>query len=230
MPFRLLAGSMYLPTLTLRAVLPLPKTSSARPPRGETSLKLTPSVRSKLQRRRQERLAVDERGTDRLRRRVAPRVVESNRALQRHSSVRPLVLRVQRRGSHAVPLREHAKALGQLRGPAAVELIGEVEIVPEVLDVFHEIAALVPELHVVGAGDVRRREAPPVRIVEVLRPVGGTVIEIRDRAVPGRELGHADETARRVARHLEWTPCGDDTIPTPASSNSRFVIGDCHVT
>ena len=35
---RLLVGSRYLPKFTFTAVLPLPKTSKARPPRGEMSL------------------------------------------------------------------------------------------------------------------------------------------------------------------------------------------------
>ena len=138
-------------------------------------------------------MTVDESRSNGLRRRIAPCVVVSHRALQRHPPVRPLILGVQGRGSDTIALRVDPKTLGQRRGSPAVERIGEVQVVPEVLDVFHQVAAVVPELHVVGTGDVGRRKAPPVRVVEVVGPVGRTVIEIGDSAVPGCDLGHAGE-------------------------------------
>ena len=105
------------------------KTSRARPPRGERSLKSTPSVRSKCSGVARNVWPLMSAGpigsapeSSSSRCRIAP--------LPAASSVRgSLILHVQCSGSHTVLLLEHPKALGQLGGPAAVELIREVEIV-----------------------------------------------------------------------------------------------------
>ncbi len=141
------------------------------------------------QRRRQEGLAVNHGWTNRLCRRVAPRIVETECALQRHPTHRPLVLTVQRRVPDPIRLCEDPEALGERGRPAAVERVRQVQIVAEVLDVFHQVAADIPELHRVGAGHVRRGRAPRVRVVPVMRPVRRTIGRARQRATQGLQFG-----------------------------------------
>ena len=161
----------------------------------------------------------------------APRAVEPERALQRQPADRPLILRVERVEHDAVALRLRL-ADGDLIRDLIVEPVLHLRTVgigPLIVD---QIRALIPELHVVGTGHVRRGGA--IRVVELLerrRRAEAAIGEVGDR--------HARESRSRPVRptgiasvRAPYGTCPPHLLVScemPASSRSRFVTGDAVV-
>src|SRR6185369_15129414 len=95
----------------------------------------------KTKRRREE-----VRRPDRLFRRIAPRMIETQRALQRHPPSRPLILPIEGGVPDAITLGEDPEALSERARLAVQECVGQVQIVTVVLNVFDEVTADVSEL------------------------------------------------------------------------------------
>ena len=180
-------------------------------------------------------LAVDERRADRLCRRIAPRMIEAQRALQRHPPQRPLVLRVQRVVSDPVRLRVDPEALGEGRVPAAVERVGQVQVVAEVLDVLDEESADVAELEVVRARHDTTRTARHVfRGCPSRGPSSGRTMLVKCLAcAPFRRRSRSVTPARpRVGLPGLFELVGPHAArydPKPASRSNRLVVGDDQV-
>ena len=134
----------------------------------------------------------------------APRVLVSQRALQREAAVRPLILHVEAVVARAVALDVRADAHRELSvGVAVVERVGQ--LVVHVLDLpVHLVGRLVADLEAVGAGHVGHRRPPDVVLLIVgrgRRPA--TVGEVRDGDAGRRALlGDGDETRLRPGRNV----------------------------
>ncbi len=136
---------------------------------------------------------------------VAPRVLVTQRALHGEPVARPRILHEERIVPGPPLALELTRQLPELIGHAVVELVHETLRVGAVgILVVVVVEAVVAELDVVGAGDVREVRVPHVgrdparrrREAGAAQGADGTIAEARDRAAL---FAHLDEVVGRVA-------------------------------
>ena len=122
-------------------------------------------------------------------RRPAPGTVVPDRALQRQTVHRPLILHVERVVLAPVGGVEITKSHGQLIRHAAKEPVVQARGVVVVHAVGAVVRGHVPDLHALRTGDIGRRSPPRRRVLHVVEvPVEPAIDEV-GRHAPGRAVG-----------------------------------------